>query len=287
MRTKFLEKALLELLHELRNTNINLIIGGGYGILLRVEDRKKSGTRTLYSSWPHERSTGDIDLFLRPELLINSDQLQPLRSAFDKLGYEPVEWAKYYQFAKVIPELSQEAKLKFDLLTGPQNIFDGTTVKADERRAKPRQPKIGIHARPTNEAITLEKNLQQVIITGNSSNGKAISGTVFLPNTFTFLMMKLYAFRDRYEEERKEFGIYHALDIYSILATTTEAEWIIAKKLRDLSKENQYYKETVFIVKNLFSSKSSIGILRLKDSKYYQNDFELDKFITNLKELFC
>lgn len=40
MRTKFLEKALLELLHELRNTNINLIIGGGYGILLRVEDRK-------------------------------------------------------------------------------------------------------------------------------------------------------------------------------------------------------------------------------------------------------
>lgn len=286
MRTKLLEKALLELLHELKDTDVNLIIGGGYGILLRVEDRKQSGIRTLYSSWPQERTTGDIDLFLRPELLINSKQLEPLRTAFNKLGYKPIESAKFFQFAKMIPGLSPKAELKFDLLTGPQDVFDGTTVKADARRAKPRHPKIGIHARPTNEAITLEKNLHQLQITGNSNDGRELSGVVFLPNTFTFLMMKLYAFRDRYEGKEKEFGIYHALDIYSILATTTEAEWGTAKELREFSKENQYYKGAVSIVENLFSSKTSKGITRLQESKYYNNDFELDNFIRNLKELF-
>jgi hypothetical protein len=39
------------------------------------------------------------------------------------------------------------------------------------------------------------------------------------------MMMKLFAFRDRLDDADKEFGRYHALDLYTILATTTEMEW--------------------------------------------------------------
>jgi hypothetical protein len=286
MNTRFLETALLDLLLELDGTEIDLIIGGGYGILLRINERRKSGVRTLYSSWPQERTTGDIDLFLRPELLINSKQLKPLQAAFDKLGYRPVESAKYYQFEKTVTELSSSAKLKFDLLTGPERNFQGTTVKTDGRRAKPRRPKIDIHAHTTNEAITLEEALQKVEITGVSREGQSVSASVFLPNAFTFLMMKMYAFKDRYQEIDKEFGIYHALDMYSILATTTEEEWASANKMRDRFAEDTYFIEAVSIVDALFTSSFSIGIVRLKESSYFRDDFEVDKFITNLRELF-
>jgi hypothetical protein len=49
--------------------------------------------------------------------------------------------------------------------------------------------------------------------------------------------MKLFAFRDRLSDEDKEFGRYHALDLYTIIATTTEKEWELAPKLRDLHKD--------------------------------------------------
>jgi len=35
-------------------------------------------------------------------------------------------------------------------------------------------------------------------------------------------MMKLLAFRDRLDDTDKAFGRYHALDLYTILATMTE-----------------------------------------------------------------
>ncbi len=42
---------------------------------------------------------------------------------------------------------------------------------------------------------------------------------------YTFSMMKLFAFKDRLDDAEKEFGRYHTLDLYTIMATTTEKEW--------------------------------------------------------------
>lgn len=92
-----LETALLEILNEIQNSDINLIIGGGYGIYLRIKDRRRSGAPTLFKEWPEERSTGDIDLFLRPELLIHSEKLKPLSEALFNPNYKPVPTAKYYR----------------------------------------------------------------------------------------------------------------------------------------------------------------------------------------------
>lgn len=67
-----LRTALLELLFELRHEDLRLIIGGGYGLYLKQEHVRQEGVRTLFREWPEARSTNDLDLFLRPELLINT-----------------------------------------------------------------------------------------------------------------------------------------------------------------------------------------------------------------------
>ena len=88
-----LQSALLDLLHEIQGTEVKLIIGGGYGIYLKNNHVRRMGMETLLQEWPEPRSTNDLDLFLRPELLINSAKLSPLADAIDRLGYKAVQGA--------------------------------------------------------------------------------------------------------------------------------------------------------------------------------------------------
>jgi hypothetical protein len=74
-----LKTALIELLHEIKDTDIKLIIGGGFGIYLKVDHVRQSGIRTLLRELPETRSTNDLDLFLRPSLLIDSGKLKAFR----------------------------------------------------------------------------------------------------------------------------------------------------------------------------------------------------------------
>jgi len=122
-----LQTSLLDLLFEIEGTDIKLIIGGGFGIYLKIDYVRREGARTLLQEWPEPRSTNDIDLFLRPELLIEPVQLKPL--ALDKLGYQAVPGAEKYQFVKPGPGGTEEGSIKIDILTGPQNRFEGTPVK--------------------------------------------------------------------------------------------------------------------------------------------------------------
>ena len=52
-----LQTALLDLLHEVKGTDINLIIGGGFGIHLKTNYVRRMGVRTLLIEWPEPRST--------------------------------------------------------------------------------------------------------------------------------------------------------------------------------------------------------------------------------------
>lgn len=84
-----LRTALLDILYETRNDDLRLIIGGGYGIFLKREYVQQVGIRTLFREWPEARSTNDLDLFLRPELLVVSERLRPMSEALQRLGYSP------------------------------------------------------------------------------------------------------------------------------------------------------------------------------------------------------
>jgi len=280
-----LQTSLLDLLRKIEGTDIKLIVGGGFGIYLKIDYVRRLDRRTLLQEWPELRSTNDIDLFLRPELLIESGKLRPLSEAITKLGYQVVPGAEKYQFVRPGPEGIAAGSIKIDLLTGPQERFQGTTVRVDVRRARP-NPSIGIHAHPVNEAITLEEGLLSVSLVRKLSSGEFWQGEVFLPHPYTFSLMKLFAFRDRLDDADKEFGRYHALDLYTIVATTTEEEWSYALALRDQHRNLPSVLEAGRIVAEYFYALDRLGIIRLRESPYYRSELQLDEFMSALLELF-
>ena len=280
-----LQTALLDLLYEVQGTDLRLIIGGGFGIYLKTEYVRQLGVQTLFREWPEPRSTNDIDLYLRPELLIQPRKLKPLAEAIAKLGYQVVPGAEKYQFEKLGPGGSQAGSIKIDILTGPQSRFQGTKVKTDARRARP-NPSVGIHAHPVNEVPTLEEGLLLKTLSGKLSSGDQWQAEFFLPHPYTYLMMKLFAFKDRLNDINKEFGRYHALDLYTILATTMEMEWNHALEFRDQRGDEPYVVEAGQLVSTYFSALDRFGMIRLRESQYYRPELQLDEFMSALKELF-
>jgi hypothetical protein len=285
IRIADLQTSLLDLLHEIEGSDVNIIIGGGFGIYLKVAHVAKEGRRTLLREWPEPRSTNDLDLFLRPELLIESEKLKPLADAIARLGYHVVSGAEKYQFIKPGLEDGDAGSVKIDILTGPRSRFKGTKVRADARRARP-NPSVGIHAHPVDEALTLEDGLLPIALSGRLSSGESSKAKIFLPHPYTFSMMKLFAFRDRLGDADKDFGRYHALDLYAILATATEGEWEYALKLRDRHRDLPGTIEAGCLVSQYFSGIDRPGIIRFRESPYYRPELQLDEFISALKELF-
>ena len=280
-----LKTSLLDLLLKIEGADIKLIIGGGFGIFLKIDYVQRRGERTLLLEWPEQRSTNDLDLFLRPGLLIESAKLKPLAEAITTLGYQVITGAEKYQFVKPGPGGTDAGSIKIDILTGPQSCFQGTKVKADARRARP-SPSVGIHAHPVDEAPTLEAGMLSVKLEGRLSSGDPYQGEVFLPHPYTFLMMKLFAFRDRLNDTDKELGRYHALDLYTIIATTLEQEWRYAFELRGQQGNQPYVLEAGCIVSEYFSALDRLGMIRLRESPYYRTGLQLDKFMSALLELF-
>lgn len=280
-----LQTSLLDLLHEMEGTDIKLIIGGGFGIYLKTDHVQRLGMRTLVREWPEPRSTNDLDLFLRPELLIDSAKLKPLAEAILRLDYQVLPGAEKYQFVKPGPGGADAGSIKIDILTGPQSRFQGTRVRTDARRARP-NPSVGIHAHPVDEAPTLEEGILPVTLAGKLGSGELWQAEVFLPHPYTFLMMKLFAFRDRLGDADKEFGRYHALDLYTILATTTEEEWRYALELSDQQGDEPYVMEAGRLVSKHFSALDRLGMIRLRESSYYRPELQLDEFMSALQELF-
>ena len=284
IRLTDLQTSLLDLLQEIKGTEIKLIVGGGFGIYLKIDHVIRTGARTLFQQRPEPRSTNDLDLFLRPELLIESEKLKPLAKAISKLGYQVVRGAEKYQFVKAGPVGGVPGSIRIDILTGPREDFTETRVKVDARRARPK-PSVGIHAHPVDEAPTLEKGLISVLLEGRLGSN-LFHEEVLLPHPFTFLMMKLFAFRDRLDDENKSYGQYHALDLYTILSVTTEPEWKYALELRDQFKDAPHVVEAGDLVFRYFSSLDRLGIIRLKESSYYRPGLQLNDFISAFQELF-
>jgi len=283
-----LSGALCELLKQIEGTDIKLIIGGGFGIYLKLQHVRKLGTRTLIDPefWPEARSTNDLDLFLRPELLVDSAKLKPLAQAIYELGYEPVPGAEKFQFVKPADGETEAAKVKIDILTGPRDAFSESNVRVDDRRIRPR-PSVDLHAHPVDEGLTLERELSSVAISSNLGRGEPWVGEVFLPHPFTFIMMKLFAFRDRLKTDSdQQKAQYHALDVYSVLATTTEKEWKQALSLHEEFRQHPFVIEAGRIADEYFDRREQLGLIRLQESHYYRDDFKLSDFISALLELF-
>lgn len=138
-----MREQLILLANKLQKDNLKLIIGGGYGLILKHEYLRKQESRTRFTQLPEDRSTNDIDIFLNTEIITSAEKIEKVRDALQELGYEPV--ADYFQFAVAVGEQKHELKVKIDLLAPPVSDDERNLVKISKFRIRPKDAR-NIHA---------------------------------------------------------------------------------------------------------------------------------------------
>lgn len=254
-----LRQELYALALALRDRGVPLVVGGGYGLLLRQRRVAESEARTLRQV-PPARSTEDLDVYLTAELVADAERVAALRDTLVELEYEGVEGALYYQFRREVDYLGQRRAVKVDLLAPlPEDEVARQTLKYDARRVRPRAVK-NIHAHTSPEALTVGEHPLAVELAGNAG-----PVTVYVPHPYTYLVLKLHAYRDRREDEAADHGRHHAFDLYRALAMTTEPEWEEALALRDRYQDAEPVCEARRIAHDLFGGEIAAGTLAIQE----------------------
>lgn len=283
MSDEALRTSLLDLHFELQKTQVPLILGGGYGLFLKQMYLAEIDQVTLIApeKWPQARSTEDIDLFVQAEVVGNKEQVETIRNTLDLLGYKPI--AKHFQFSKT-PE--DRSGVKLDFLTGPVTPEMETYVKTKEFRVSCRAASVQFHAHLTEEALSLNESLLELPLVGKLSTGADYSATILIPNTFTFLLMKLHAFHDLVHDPKKALGKHHALDVYRIIAMMNSAEYDKTVELLDIHKVAKPCQHASFVRANFFNKKDELGTIRLMEHESFHEKMDVDTFRATLEELF-
>ena len=280
-----LETTLLDLLHALDGADLPLLLGGGYGLVLRNRYLQERGEPPLLKISPPLRSTNDLDIFLRTELLADSRRLIPLKTALDILGFRVIDSARHYQFARRIQLSGYSWDIKVDLLTRQPDPVEFPNLRFDARRVRP-NPSLQLHAHTTPEARAVEDDNTLLRLQGRRSNGEVHSGMVALPSAYAFLMMKLFAFRDQWQQEHRDFGRKHALDIFSIVASITAKEFTQSQTLRERHRESAQGREAGRIASQMFGNTNASGAIRLREHPSFPGTAQMDLFLETIRELF-
>ena len=114
-----LTASLLDLLHALEGQDIPITVGGGFGLYLKRRHLETTRQRTLFDQLPQPRSTNDLDLFLRTEVLVDLERTRQVAAAITQLGFNAVEAAKYLQWQREVIVAGVPQQVKIDVLVGP------------------------------------------------------------------------------------------------------------------------------------------------------------------------
>lgn len=279
-----LHQSLLDLLRELDARGIPLVVGGGYGLYLKQIHLARTGQQVLFTELPEVRATNDIDMFLRAEVLADLSRTKEVADAIKRLGYNAVEEAKYLQWKRPVAVAGVEQEVKIDVLVGPLGRYRAS-MKVSPPRARPKGD-IQFHAHTVEEALHIEDKPIGVPVDGITSDGKAYSATVYVPEAFPYLLMKLHAFRDRKADANRDLGRHHALDVYTIVGMMTESEYERAKMFAAADKEDEHVRKACLIVNEGFASESAMGLLRIREHKLFRSALRLGEFVDVLREVF-
>jgi hypothetical protein len=281
--TDILRAELAGLAGALHPHGVPLIVGGGYGLLLRQEHVAHSGVRTVREI-PEARSTNDLDLFLSVEIVTNADKMSALRDVLHDCGYTSISGAEHYQFQKGVTYRGSQRTVKVDLLAPPPRdprLLE--KVRIDVRRIRHREAR-GIHAHTTPEAFAVGESVMPLAL------GRTPAIRVYIPHPYSFLLLKLHAYRDRRDDPTREIGLYHAFDLYRIVAMMTEEEYATAERFRDRFAGDEIVAEAKSIVAQFFADGDSLGALAILEharivGATIRNE-ELDGFLEDLRTFF-
>jgi hypothetical protein len=317
-----LTASLLDLLHELEGRGIPITVGGGFGLYLKRQHLASTQQRTLFDQLPEPRSTNDLDLFLRAEVLADLGRTQQVAEAIGRLGYTVVEGAEYLQWKRQIRVAGVPQEVKIDFLVGPLGDYREKLHTKKMPRVRPKES-IEFHAHAVEEALHLEDQPIAITLTGNRTTGASLEATVHIPQAFPYLMMKLHAFDDRrgkaeqaqdktIKEKERVKEQQHAIDLYTIVGMMTEQEYERAKQLGAALAVDEHVRRARMIVWDHFEGspygppvpgapwtlgsiqkghyspglRGAVGLLRIREHKLFREGFLLREFTSVLEEIF-
>ncbi len=290
-----LEAALVELVTIAEERGIQLILAGGLGVVLRVRLSQVLQKPTL-ALVPAARTTRDLDVLLHPAVVVDAHQMEALRDVMDSLGYSVLESARHYQFVRG----EAEAVVKVDFHVETPSNTEG--LKITQRRVRPHGFD-RLHAHATDEAVGSSLAPVSVpLLVGRGVVPESTDGAtlVLTPNSFTFLAMKLLAFRDRLQASRadgeaagREYAEAdrHAFDMFAIWASTNEQMWEAAVQVRSETEGLKPRADLAAAARELFGDADSLGHLRLRqslrDHGHEPDDGDVERFVSAVLELFA
>jgi hypothetical protein len=277
---------LLDLNRAINQAKFKFILGGGFGLYLKQLHRQADpNLRTLIPGqfWPFPRATEDLDVFLPTEIVIDLERMRALRAALDAVGFTPVAEARFLHFSK---PWGEHGRVKIDMLTGP--IPDTTALK-QIRNTRPRvrpRGELELHAYLADEAIDFDQHLLALLIRGVFSDQQPGEMTVYIPQPFTFLLMKLHAFSDRIDDPRRDLGRHHALDLYRLVAMLTPDEYDQTGANVERHQNAPAVQRARRIIADHFLSPTALGVLRLREHELFTPAMDSAPFISALVDLF-
>ena len=99
-------------------------------------------------------------------------------------------------------------------------------------------------------------------------------------------MVKFLAFRDRKEDEGKNLGRHHALDLYTIVAMQVESEYQESIRLGNVYRGDSHVRRAREIIQTDFAEPTSIGVIRLREHPLFRPEFPVPDFLAVLGEVF-
>ncbi len=239
-----------------------LLLGGGLGLYLKQRHLRAAGARTLipWDDLPPARTTQDIDLFLRAEVIADPDRVLRHRGVLDALGFSAVPGAGWLKFQREIAG----TRVLLDVMVGP---LDGhaASVKITGARARPKNlhGRVGLHAFSAPDALGVEHDPLSVPVDGRRSDGTEASCTVAVPQAFPYMLMKLGALRDRIHDQDKNLGRHHAMDLYRVIGLLTREEDDTSMMLAGRFADHPRVEAASRAVEDLFVPADGLGRLRL------------------------
>jgi hypothetical protein len=242
----------------------NLLLGGGLGLYLKQEHLRSINARTLLplDRLPPARTTEDVDLFLRAEVIADAEAVARYRRALDALGFAVVEGAEWLKFSRDVAGV----RVMLDVMVGPLGAF-AAQVNLNDSRVRPKgfSGRKGLHAFMTEEALGIEAGPLRMDLRGTDTQGRTASCEVLIPRAFPYALMKLGALRDRINDENKQEGRHHAMDLYRVVGMLTEEEAAISEALARQFAGHAEVVEALRTIDTLLAPRDGLGRLRLME----------------------
>ena len=243
---------LLELTRAFNRIEIKPLICGGLGIFLGFHGR------------PSEvplRTTNDIDLMLTKAQVFEEFRRRVIADIITgELNYVVCESGKHFQFRKGDQYL--------DILTQQVDGIDAKNFRAILVKSK-------LHGYLTPEACFIEEKPRTIKLSDiMPDNNRADGLEVQVPSPTNQLILKLFAFDDKCEGQRKDDDQAqdHAFDIYVIVTLANMDDYKQGRELLARHNDSPIIKRSQSIAEKRFSSLGHVGWRYvLKASNFYPN----------------